>query len=613
MVVRVSGFHPAVEVVVGSAMEVFRKDDLLTAVHSAIARHGAGPHCALQVCQHVQRRFSCVPRDAIPVIASELDTTTGHILGLVSFYSFLHETPRGVFDIYISDSIADHMQGSQGLIGRLCLDLGVIAGVPRLDGRVTVSPTFCTGLCDQGPAGLVNGQPLTRLSRERVDGIVQLVEQAVPLDLWPRELFQVETTIHRRDRLLNNTLTKGEAIQSLAGGSAQKLLQELEDAGLNGRGGAGFPTSDKWRMCREAPGDAHYVVCNADEGEPGTFKDRVLLTEYADDVIEGMTLCARAIGAQKGFIYLRGEYAWLQPHLEWVLERRRGDELLGTSILGQVDWHFDIEIHLGAGAYICGEESALVESLEGKRGTPRSRPPYPVTQGYFDQPTVVNNVETFFAAAHIAARGSHWFTANSPMGSKLHSVSGDCERPGIYEFPVGCTVADIVAAAGGDDASAVQVAGAAGELLLAREFDRPIDLKTLKTSGSFIIFGPEHDLFQTTANFTRFFAHESCGFCAPCRTGTQLARSVVDRMAAGRAFGRDREAIDRLIDVTPVMSHCGLGGSALNPLRNLRDKCPEQYHALFSESDSDVLHFDLEQELSEIRNITGDIGVSSSD
>jgi [NiFe] hydrogenase diaphorase moiety large subunit len=590
-------------------MEVFRDSDLLAAVHSAVARHGAGPHCALQVCQQVQQQFSCVPRGAIPLIARELGTTAGHIVSLVSFYSFLHEIPRGDYAIYLSDSITDHMLGSRDLLNQLCLALGVTPGRPRLDGRVTVATTSCTGLCDQGPAALVNGQPLTRLTADRVGHIAQLVEAAVPLAQWPREFFRVDSIVQRRDLLLGSALNQGEALHWLEEHGPEALLRELERSGLNGRGGAGFATATKWRLCREVASDAHYVVCNADEGEPGTFKDRVLLADRADAVIEGMTLCARYIGAEKGFIYLRGEYAWLRPHLEWVLERRRGDELLGDAILGRRDWCFDIEIHLGAGAYVCGEESALIESLEGKRGIPRSRPPYPVVSGYFGQPTVVNNVETFLAAAHIAARGGEWFAAQGDgRGTKLHSVSGDCRRPGVYEFPADVTVGEIVAAAGGEGAAAVQVAGAAGELLLAGEFDGVIDLKRRKTSGSFMIFGPDRDLFQTTRNFIGFFAHETCGFCAPCRCGTQLARSVVEQMAAGRAFGRDRDAVDRLLEVTPVMSHCGLGGAALNPLRDLRDKCPDRYDQLFSDQEGGVLHFDLEGELSEIKRLTGEIG-----
>lgn len=596
-------------------MEIFRKAELVAAVQKAAGHYGGGPNCALQVCQQLQQQFSCIPSLSIPLIAQELGTTTGHIRSLVTFYSFLHETERGQYDIYLSDSITDHMSGSRELLHRLCTALGVTPGTPRIDGRVTVTATSCTGLCDQGPAGLVNGQPLTRLSSDRVDQLVTLVESATPLDLWPRHWFQVESHIHRRDLLLGEPMTEGAGLRAVAADSAENVLEQLEISGLIGRGGAGFSTASKWRICAETASDTRYVVCNADEGEPGTFKDRVLLTDFADAVIEGMTICARVIGAQKGFIYLRGEYAYLQAHLDWVLERRRQQQLLGNTILGDSHWCFDIEIHLGAGAYICGEESALIESLEGKRGTPRNRPPFPVTSGYLNQPTVVNNVETFLAAANIAVHGGEWFAATGDgMGTKVHSVSGDCERPGIYEFPVGTRVAEIIDAAGGGNAQAVQLAGAAGELLLSDEFtrhvnlefQRRIDLKSLRTGGSFIILGPQRDLFDVTANFTRFFAHETCGFCAPCRTGTQLARSIVERMASGSAFGRDREAVDRLIEVTPPMSHCGLGATALNPLRDLRDKCPEKYHSLFNEDNQDVLHFDLEQELSEIKNLTGE-------
>ena len=584
-------------------MEVFKQQEILAAVHHAADLHGGGPGSALQVCQSVQAHFSCVPPAAVPLIAHALGTTTGHIVSLVSFYSFLHETPRGQFDIYLSDNITDRMGGSQQLLDMLCQGLGVVPGEPRLDGRVTVSTTSCTGLCDQGPGGLVNGRPLVRLDAARIDHIQELVESDTPLDEWPRDYFAVQSNIQRRDKLLSSSLAEGGVLSQLEEQGAEHMLQQLESSGLTGRGGAGFPTATKWRMCRDTPAAERYVVCNADEGEPGTFKDRVLLTEHTDEIVEGMTLCARIVGAEKGFIYLRAEYAFLAPHLEWVLQRRRVDGLLGQAILGQPDWHFEIDVHLGAGAYICGEESALIESLEGKRGTPRNRPPYPVTRGFRNQPTVVNNVETLFASAHICAKGGDWFGA----GTKLHSISGDCERPGIYEFPVGTSIAEMLSASGAADARAVQVAGAAGHLFLPEEFDTCIDLKTLTTSGSFMVFGPGRELFDVAANFTRFFARETCGFCAPCRTGTQLARSVVDRMEHGNAFGRDRQAVDRLINVTPVLSHCGLGGSALNSLQDLRDKCPEYYQGLFSKEADEVLHFDLERELSEIKTITGTV------
>ena len=407
-------------------MDVRHPTDLLAAIRSATDHYGSSPNSALQVCLQVQHRYSCVPETSIPVIAAELGTSTGHIRSVITFYSFLHEAPRGLYDVYISDSITDHMAGGGQLLQRLCSAVGTTPGKARLDGRVTISATSCTGLCDQGPAGLVNGLPLTRLDTQRIDQIAALIESGTALDLWPRELFEVKSNIQRRDLLLSAATAMGSGLRKLAAGTTAELLEELEISGLNGRGGAGFSTASKWRICSETESDTRYVVCNADEGEPGTFKDRVILSDFADRVIEGMTMCARVIGAEKGFIYLRGEYAFLISHLDWVLERRRGDELLGDSILGDSSWNFDIDIHLGAGAYICGEESALIESLEGKRGIPRNRPPYPVTSGYLGKPTVVNNVETFLAAANIANNGGEWFASTGGgMGTKIHSVSGD--------------------------------------------------------------------------------------------------------------------------------------------------------------------------------------------
>jgi [NiFe] hydrogenase diaphorase moiety large subunit len=312
-------------------------------------------------------------------------------------------------------------------------------------------------MCDQGPALLVNNIAITNLNEQRVDNICELIREQVPLAEWPAEYFQVVDNIRRKDMLLSEGFVSGKALEAALQRGPQGMLAEVKVSGLRGRGGAGFSTGMKWESCRNAPGEAHYVVCNADEGEPGTFKDRVLLNSYADKVFEGMTLCAYVIGAKKGMLYLRGEYRYLLDQLNAVLEQRRQQNLLGNNILGQAGFDFDIEIHLGAGAYICGEESALIESLEGKRGTPRNRPPFPVTHGYLNQPTVVNNVETFAATCHIAQQGGGWYagigTAKS-SGTKIMSISGDCARPGIYEYPFGVSVRQML-----EDCGAARSAG----------------------------------------------------------------------------------------------------------------------------------------------------------
>jgi [NiFe] hydrogenase diaphorase moiety large subunit len=417
--------------------------DPAEAAAAAMARHRHDPHELLQVLREVQEGCGWIPPEAIDCIQSRLSLPRSKILGLATFYSFLHIRPCGRYRILFSDNITDRMLGSEPLLKGLCRSLWVEPGKVSEDGLVSVDRTSCTGLCDQGPALLVNGRPVPRLTEERLERICGLVRDEVPLDEWPPEYFRVDDNIRRRDILLNATWKPGDALRAVVAGSPQAFIDEMKASKLRGRGGAGFPAGLKWLAARDTPAKARYIVCNADEGEPGNFKDRVLLSTAADAVIEGMTLGAFATDASRGFLYLRGEYRFLLPHLEEVLARRRAEGLLGESILGRQGFDFDVAIHVGAGAYVCGEESALIESLEGKRGTPRNRPPYPVTRGYLGQPTVVNNVETFASSCLVALHGGAWYSAigtAESSGTKLLCVSGDCARPGIYEYPFGVTL-----------------------------------------------------------------------------------------------------------------------------------------------------------------------------
>ncbi|MEA2080915.1 MAG: NADH-ubiquinone oxidoreductase-F iron-sulfur binding region domain-containing protein, partial [Pseudomonadota bacterium] len=464
----------------------------------------------------------------------------------------------------------------------------------------------CTGMCDQGPAMLVNGWTVPRLDEARIEAIARLIETATPTDEWPAGFFAVEDNIRRRDLLLSSPGSRGSALQALVNRGSQTILDELDKSGLRGRGGAGFKTASKWRLCREAEAQQRYVVCNADEGEPGTFKDRVLLNSYADQVFDGMTLCAGVIGASQGYLYLRGEYRYLLDPLQTVLERRRQAGLLGHNILGQDGFDFDIDIHMGAGAYICGEESSLIESLEGKRGIPRKRPPFPVTSGFRHQPTVVNNVETFLAAAEIAVHGADWFAAvgtGQSTGTKLLSISGDCTRPGIYEYPFGVSIRQILQDCGGGDAQAVQVSGAAGSTLPQGDFDRSIGFEDIATGGSFIVFNQGRDLLDMVQNFTRFFAHESCGFCTPCRVGGALLKDLVDKVHSGRGAEYDLQQMREIGALMRDTSHCGLGSTAPNPVLETLDKFPAIYQSRLRDSRYEPA-FDLDAALQEARQIS---------
>jgi len=568
------------------------------------------PSLLLQYLCAIQRQYSYIPEQAIQSLETKLAIPAMQIKGVIDFYSFLHLVPQGDFDILFSDSITDHMLGSKELLHQLCDELNIAVGKPRNDGRVTVNTTSCTGICDQGPAILVNSVTVTNLDSRRITKIAELIESNTPLEQWPNDFFSVKDNIKLSGPILDKNMAAGDALNSLLKLGAEAVLDELDSSDLRGRGGAGFKTASKWLFCRNAKADEHYVVCNADEGEPGTFKDRVLLQSYAEELIEGMTLCAGIINARKGFIYLRGEYFYLLDHLEHVLEDRRKQGLLGKKILGKDGFDFDIDIHLGAGAYICGEESALLESLEGKRGIPRNRPPFPVTNGYLNKPTVINNVETLIAAAKIAAHGkdgSKWFRSygtEQSTGTKLLSISGDCHSPGIYEYPFGTSIKQILEDCGADDCQAIQIAGAAGNTIPASEFDRTISFQDLATAGSFMVFNSQRNMLDVISNFSNFFVHESCGFCTPCRVGGSLLRDIVEKLHTGHATSYDLDEIRNISKIMRETSHCGLGHTAPNAVMDILDKFPQSYQNQLKSSSFEPA-FDLNGALSKARAITG--------
>lgn len=390
--------------------------------------------------------------------------------------------------------------------------------------------------------------------------------------------MSVMTTIRTvTNQLTFSTIEPGSGLRAALASPPANVLRQVETSGLRGRGGAGFPTSLKWELAAKSPGARKYVVCNADEGEPGTFKDRVILADFADLVCEGMTIGAWVIGAAFGIVYLRAEYTYLRPHLEAVLQRRRDAGLLGPAIAapagdGSQGFAFDIAIRMGSGAYVCGEETALIESLEGQRGEPRNRPPFPIDTGFLGNPTIVNNVETFAWVTCVLAKGPDWFKSigtEKSTGRKLFSVSGDCDRPGVYEFPMGITVAQLLKEVGGEGAKAVQIGGAAGQCVPAAHFDRTIAYEDIITGGSVIVLGPHRDLLRVARNFLEFFLEESCGQCTPCREGVPKLLEGVELLQQGRC---SMDYLEELCDLGETMqqaSKCGLGQSAPNALLSI--------------------------------------------
>ncbi len=373
------------------------------------------------------------------------------------------------------------------------------------------------------------------------------------------------------------TVHPGTGLRAALERAPADVVEEVARSGMRGRGGAGFRTGLKWRLAAEAPAPEgrRHVVCNADEGEPGTFKDRALLSVVPDLVFEGMTIAAWAIGATDGVVYLRGEYVYLRAGLEDCLARRRSTGLLGQDILGRPGFDFDIRIRLGSGAYVCGEETALLESLEGRRGEPRNRIPYPVVRGLDQAPTIVNNVETFAWVPAILARGAAWFVGiGTPRstGPKLLSVSGDVARPGVYEFPFGVSIREVLEASGGQDAHAVVAGGASGVCVPAEDFDRAISFEEVSTGGAIIVLGPGRDLLDVAENFLEFFVDESCGQCTPCRLGSPVLLEGVRSLRRGECTAERLGELRQLGRTMRDASKCGLGQTSPNFLLSLVDR-----------------------------------------
>ena len=561
----------------------------------------------LQILREIQEETGWVSPEVAQKVAAGLRIPVTHVASVIQFYSFLHGEPRGRYRILFSDNITDRMLGNLALFEHMLKRLKLKRGETPADGAVSVDLTSCTGMCDQGPALLVNNRAITRMTARRVDEICELVRGDVPLAEWPADFFRVEDNIRRADALLGSRYEPGSALKAAIALGRQGMLDEMKRSNLRGRGGAGFATAVKWESCRNAPGAERYVVCNADEGEPGTFKDRVLLTSFADRVFEGMAIAGFVVGAARGLLYLRGEYRYLLEPLEAKLAAMRRERRLGASIFGAQGFDFDIAIHLGGGAYICGEESALIESLEGKPGKPRIRPPFPVTVGYLGKPTVVNNVETLAESTMVALQGGRVFAGQGTRrssGTKILSVSGDCARPGLYEYSFGVRIEQVLSDCGADDVAAVQVSGPSGTLLTPDEYRRHIAFEDVPTAGALMVFGKERDIFEVARNFAHFFAHESCGFCTPCRVGTSLMRDALEKIAEGRGSRYEINELMRLAELLKRTSHCGLGQTAGNPVRDSWLKFRPAFERRLIRGDFDPA-VDLDAALARAREITG--------
>jgi [NiFe] hydrogenase diaphorase moiety large subunit len=582
---------------------------------------GNDPTRLLDIARAVQGRYGCVSSPALDLIAGAVRIPRVEVESLVSFYAFLSVQPKGNVVIRLCNDVIDEMFGAEQVARAFTEELGIRVGETTPDGKITLEYTPCIGMCDQAPAALINDVVVTYLSSDRAREIVRVLRETGD----PRRLVRrlgdgnnahplvhsmVHNNIRRRGPVVLAPMTPGAALRKALAMSPVEVINDVKTSRLRGRGGAGFPTGMKWEFTRAAEGEKKCVLCNADEGEPGTFKDRVILTENPDLVFEGMAIAGYAIGAEIGILYLRAEYAYLRAFLESVLQTRRSQNLLGRNILGKPGVHFDIRIQMGAGAYVCGEETALISSCEGQRGDPKDRPPFPAQKGYLGMPTTVNNVETFCCAARTLDNGPGWFAeigSRGSTGTKLLSVSGDCSGPGVYEVPFGLKLSELLTMVGAEDALAVQMGGASGRLASRADFERTICFDDLATGGSVMVFGPQRHVPWIVLKFLDFFVEETCGYCTPCRVGAVLMKQKLEDIIHGRGQAGDLEYLEELGAVMRATSRCGLGQTVPTPVVSSIQAFRPTYEALLRKKADEPLlpSFDIQAALRESERLAG--------
>ncbi|MBN1448793.1 MAG: NAD(P)H-dependent oxidoreductase subunit E [Bacteroidetes bacterium] len=590
-----------------------------TAIRSMCEGVGNDKARMMDIVREVQETFGCVSDDAMDLIADQVRTPRVEVESVVTFYAFLSKKQNGTVVFRLCDDIIDRMFGFERLKHAITEELGIDIGETTADGRFSLETTPCIGMCDQAPALMINDEIFTEVSRDTLLDYVEQLKAGITPERLRRRLGDgnnsnplvsaaVSNNIRTRGEVIFAPLECGRALKKALSMSPNEVIRDIKTARLRGRGGAGFPTGMKWDFTRAARGERKFVICNADEGEPGTFKDRVILTERPELLIEGMAIAGYAIGAQEGIIYLRGEYAYLRPFLEDMLQKARNTGMLGKAIFGKQGFDFDIRIQMGAGAYVCGEETALISSCEGLRGDPKNRPPFPAQKGYHGYPTSVNNVETFCCVARILDQGAGWFSqigSKGSTGTKLLSISGDCRRPGVYEVPFGIKLCEVLEMAGGNGAVAVQIGGPSGQMVGPKDYNRTICYDDLATGGAMMVFGPNRNLLEVVHYFMEFFVEESCGYCTPCRVGNALLKDRLERIMEGKGEPADLDYLEDLGVTVKSTSRCGLGQTSPNPILSTLKNFRPLYEQLVHEDQPFQATFDIQKALGEAKSIAG--------
>ncbi|PIY31866.1 MAG: NADH-quinone oxidoreductase subunit NuoF [Candidatus Infernicultor aquiphilus] len=558
----------------------------------------------IQILREIHKKQNYITPTQLEEVAQKLNLPLSKVYGAVTFYTLLSPKPKGKYVLRICSSTPCYMAGSENLLKYLKDKLKIQEGETSADGLFTLESTSCLGICAVAPAIMVNDRVYGDLNIQKLDQIIERrkrgkIEKEKFVSLRANILSNKEGRIVLQNcgiinpesieeyKMRNGYAALSKAIIKM---TPQEVIKEVKDSKLVGRGGAAFPTGLKWEFTFRAADKPKYIVCNADEGEPGTFKDRLILENDPHKIVEAMVIAGYAVGAEYGYIYIRGEYNLSIKRIKQAIEMAKEQNYLGKNILG-TKFSFNLVIREGAGAYICGDETALMESIEGKRGEPRLKPPYPPTSGLWNKPTVINNVETLANIPSIILKGADWYNKiglAESTGTKVLTLLGDIKNQGAVEVPLGTNLKDILYDIGGGikegkKLKMVQLGGPSGSYLSPDMIDISLDYKVLSQagltlgSGVVLVLCEDRCVVDIVRNIARFFQHESCGKCTPCREGTAIIYQILTKIALGKGENNDLETLKLLGEIMKDASFCGLGQTAPNSLLNTLQLFPEEY------------------------------------
>ncbi len=551
-----------------------------------------------------------LPLEALQLVAKELDIPYGYLYGVMSFYTMFSVTPRGKYIIRLCESAPCHVMGAENIQEVLEEELGIKVGGTTSDGLFTLEHTACLGTCEVSPAMQINEVVFGNLTTAKVKEILEnyragktvdyrsLARTTIPPLAYPlpaEEMVLFPNLDQINPMSLDDYVARGgyESLKKAVTSMGQvDVINEVKTANIRGRGGAGFPAGLKWSFTQPSPITPKYIVCNADEGEPGTIKDRYIMEGDPHRVLEGMAIAGYAIGASHGYIYVRGEYYLSMLRLQNAIDQATAKGYLGKNIFG-TDFSFTIEIQTGGGAYVCGEETALIESIEGKRGNPRVKPPFPGQVGVWGKPTIVNNVETLSSIPVIIAKGGEWYKnkgTEDAAGTKIFQVVGHVNKPGVIEANLGMTVRELIekyggGVRGGKKFKACQTGGASFGFITESQLDTPMEYKALGAidgalgSGTMLVMDEDTCIVDVVKCILYFFQHESCGFCLPCRRGTRVLYDLICKIADGKGTEAD---MDKMLKVGQVMldsANCALAMSPIFFIKTTMERYRDDYLA----------------------------------